>query len=162
VVNVIVAPNPKAAVLLVRKRQSLGDPWSFDVSFPGGMVKEGESLLQALLRETEEETGLPPNSQEVIALVSIDRPAIMPGVLVLAFLSILKRGRNSLRPDPAEIAEAFWAPIDEIKGPAKMYHPFKKRVVEAYLYSRYVIWGVAKRILESSLFTLRAMRKLSA
>lgn len=158
VVNMILSPNPRPSILFVKKRASPNDPWSFDVGFPGGMVKGGEGLLSALLRETEEETGIPPSMIEVMALVGLDTPTIMPRVTVYAYLSLFMGDRNALRPDFSEVSEAFWAPIDEIRGPGRMYHPYKKRYIEAYIYSHHVIWGVSKRILEASLPLLRALR----
>lgn len=158
VVNIVLKIDPKRSILLVRKRASPSDPWSFDVGFPGGMVKENENLLQALYRETEEETGIPASMLEVVALVASDRPTIMPGVVIYAFLSILLGSPVDLRPDPSEVSEAIWAPINEIKGPVKMYHPFKKRVIDAYIYSHHIIWGVSKRILESSFSLIKSMR----
>ncbi|NAZ11297.1 MAG: NUDIX domain-containing protein [Desulfurococcales archaeon] len=158
VVNLILKPMPKPSLLLIKKRAFPNDPWSFDVGFPGGMVKEGEDPLSALMRETEEETGISPSVLEVLALVGLDRPIIMPQVIIRAYLSLLVGEHGDFKLDLSEVSEAFWAPLSEIRGPAKMYHPFKKRVVEAYVYSHHIIWGVSKRILESAFPLLNSLR----
>jgi len=158
VVNLVLKTRPTSSLLLVKKRASPNDPWSFDIGFPGGMVREGEDPLVALMRETEEETGISSSMIEVVALVGLDKPTIMPGVSIRAYLSLFLGEHSDFKLDFSEVSEAFWAPLREIKGPVKMYHPFKKRVIEAYVYSHYIIWGVSKRILESALPTLSSLR----
>ena len=47
-----------AEVLLIRRAEREGDPWSGHMAFPGGHIEAGESPLEAAIRETEEEVGL--------------------------------------------------------------------------------------------------------
>ena len=47
-----------AEVLLIRRAERGGDPWSGHMAFPGGHIEAGESPLEAAIRETEEEVGL--------------------------------------------------------------------------------------------------------
>eukprot|EP00241_Pyramimonas_parkeae_P005493 CAMPEP_0114255376 /NCGR_PEP_ID=MMETSP0058-20121206/17521_1 /TAXON_ID=36894 /ORGANISM="Pyramimonas parkeae, CCMP726" /LENGTH=374 /DNA_ID=CAMNT_0001369741 /DNA_START=440 /DNA_END=1564 /DNA_ORIENTATION=- len=52
------AASAGVEVLLLKRAIRAGDPWSGNVCLPGGHVDEGETLEQAALRETQEETGL--------------------------------------------------------------------------------------------------------
>ena len=45
-------------MLLIRRAEREGDPWSGHMAFPGGHIEAGESPLEAAIRETEEEVGL--------------------------------------------------------------------------------------------------------
>jgi 8-oxo-dGTP pyrophosphatase MutT (NUDIX family) len=58
-VAMIVRPSPAGLeCVMLRRAERAGDPWSGDVCLPGGRVEEGESDLEAAVRETEEECGL--------------------------------------------------------------------------------------------------------
>lgn len=59
-VAIVFAPHPDLgeAVLLIERAVDPRDPWSGHLSFPGGKLEQGESSLQAALRESREEIGL--------------------------------------------------------------------------------------------------------
>ena len=47
-----------AELLLIRRSEREGDPWSGHIAFPGGRVEPGEEPDEAVVRETREEIGL--------------------------------------------------------------------------------------------------------
>jgi 8-oxo-dGTP pyrophosphatase MutT (NUDIX family) len=51
--------TPALELVLLRRAEHPGDPWSGHVSFPGGRVEAGETPLEAAIRETAEEIGVP-------------------------------------------------------------------------------------------------------
>jgi len=96
----------KDSVLLIHKKTGLG---TGKINAPGGHIEEGETPLDAAIRETEEEVGL------------ITRNLIYSGDLYFHFLDGLKlRGTvflcRDFSGDLIETDEAlpFWCPLDEI------------------------------------------------
>src|SRR5258706_539721 len=49
---------PGFEVLFIRRADHEGDPWSGQMSFPGGRTEAGEDLAATAVRETREETGI--------------------------------------------------------------------------------------------------------
>lgn len=81
-----------------------------EVCFPGGAIEEGESSLEAALRETYEETGIPPESVDVIG--EGDRLISHVGFTMYSWYGILDRNAlNSMKLNPDEVAEVFTVPL---------------------------------------------------
>lgn len=59
-------------VVFMQRSVYEGDPWSGHVSFPGGRVEAGESMLEAAVRETREELGLDLEGPDVRLLGELD------------------------------------------------------------------------------------------
>ncbi len=147
-INVIYTTMSKRTyILLVKRRNSSWDPWSGDVGFPGGGVKKGESPLIAALRETFEETGIPPKYVVVVGSLGVERTQALPGLEVYAYLSMVPK-RLRLRVSWSELSDAWWVPLSLIRGPYRLFHPGKGRVVEAYVFPNGIVWGMSKRILD--------------
>lgn len=58
--------TPDLELVLLRRAEHPGDPWSGHVSFPGGRVEHGETTLQAAIRETHEEIGVDLGSAQLL------------------------------------------------------------------------------------------------
>jgi 8-oxo-dGTP pyrophosphatase MutT (NUDIX family) len=59
-VGLIVRPRDALEVLLIRRAELAGDPWSGHVALPGGRrAPDDPQLLDPACRETEEEVGVP-------------------------------------------------------------------------------------------------------
>jgi 8-oxo-dGTP pyrophosphatase MutT (NUDIX family) len=91
-------------LVLTRRASHLRNHRS-EVSFPGGGVDPGETLVGAALREAWEEVGLAPESVEVIGMLS-PMVTFTSGALINPFVGLLP-GRPSLRVNPAEVERAF-------------------------------------------------------
>ena len=61
-VLILLYPLNKNWYFFLTKRTDTVDHHKGQVSFPGGMVEENESLKDAALRETHEEIGIPPSN----------------------------------------------------------------------------------------------------
>ena len=81
-----------------------------EVCFPGGRMEAGETPAQCALRETEEELSIP--AAEVSLLGTPDFICNQMGFLLRPVLWLVSpAGFAALRPSPAEVAEAFTAPL---------------------------------------------------
>ena len=83
-----------------------------EVSFPGGRQDEGETLLEAALRESKEEIGLDPSTVEVLGeldhLMTISsRSFIVPFVALLPDVPVLD-------PNPSEVDAVLHVPVREL------------------------------------------------
>ncbi len=81
-----------------------------DICFPGGRIEEGETAIEAALRETEEEIGIPRDGIRVLgrfdSVLEVNRIRMSTVVGVLP-----KDYRDKLKLADKEVAEVFTAPI---------------------------------------------------
>lgn len=103
-------------VLLTLRRQDLNKHGG-QLCFPGGGIDKGESPHGAALRETHEETGLPPDRVEILGELS---PLYIPpsNNYVRPFLGRVQ-SEYPVYPDPSEVEEAFWMPLGYLIEPAR-------------------------------------------
>jgi 8-oxo-dGTP pyrophosphatase MutT (NUDIX family) len=143
-------------VLLIRRAELEGDPWSGQMAFPGGQAEPGdESLLETARRETREEVGLDLEwSCDLIGRLD-DIQATARGRLTslgIAPFVFELRGEPRLRLGP-EAAEAIWAPLGAMSSGA--IDTVKQYWVDgillelpAYDVDGHVVWGITFRILQ--------------
>jgi len=158
-VNVIyIEEKNTKKILFIKRRENPWDPWSGDIGFPGGLKKRNEDPIETALRETEEEVGIPRKNLEVKGLLFKETTNVIPGFQVGVVLSKLNGNPRNIKISSSEIKNAFWTDIESIVGPYKLFHPFKKRVLEAYVFDSQIIWGLTKRILDKILPILRSTK----
>ena len=144
-------------VLLGRRARRPGDPWSGQVSFPGGhRHKEDPSLLETALRETKEEMNLDlAGRAEVVGHLAPRSPGNVPEMLVVPFVAV---ATQPLAPHPGpEMAEAFWTLLRELprcREQATVQTRVGELRVPAYRWKGRLIWGLTYRILEELLILL--------
>lgn len=73
-------------ILLLKRKVRLGDPWSGDMCFPGGFIKQGESPREAAERELHEETSVGKEDIHFISKIQIFHPVRFPEINVYPFL----------------------------------------------------------------------------
>lgn len=82
------------------------------VSFPGGKLEQGENALDAALRETEEEIGVPVQTIQVLGPMS--RLYIPPSnFLVSPFVGLLEE-KPVFVPEPLEVEDIIHARVDHL------------------------------------------------
>jgi len=91
-------------IVLTRRASHLRNHRS-EVSFPGGRVDPGETLVEAALREAWEEVGITPGSVDVIGMLS-PLVTFSSGALINPFVGVLPT-RPSIRVNAAEVERAF-------------------------------------------------------
>jgi ADP-ribose pyrophosphatase YjhB (NUDIX family) len=116
-VNVAVIHEGK---ILLTKRDDF-ETWIL----PSGGVEEGESIAQAALRETKEETGLDVELTRMVGIYS--RLGNMPGVHAVLFTARPTGGE--IKCQEGETIAVEWFPFDEIPSPLSIGH--KKRIEDA-------------------------------
>lgn len=141
-------------LLLVQRAVAEGDPWSGQIGLPGGRRDAGEpDLLDTVLRETREETGLDLRAHgEVFGALDELRPRTptLPPFIVRPYVARLDAAPQLVLSD--ELAGHFWAPLDALFDPANT-RPSRvsgRGVTmwrDAIHYDGRVIWGLTERIL---------------
>lgn len=158
-VAVIAAPHPDS-ILLIRRSERLGDPWSGHLGLPGGgFDPEDVDLLGTAVRETREEVGV--ELSGTACLGSLDdvapRTPVLPPITVRPFVFCLDR-RPALRLSD-EVAHAFWIELAHLELPGI----YQERVLEIHGLPRSVmgysledglVWGMTERILTPLLTSL--------
>ena len=85
------------------------------IAFPGGKIDEGESPVEAALREANEELGIDPADVRIVG--QSDRFHTGTGYVITPVIGIVPPDLE-LAPNPAEVAQWFEAPLDHIFNPA--------------------------------------------
>ena len=147
-------------VLLIQRAHRAGDPWSGDISLPGGRRQSDDvTLAQTARRETAEEVGLD--------LSGVPLVGWLPGRLTRAHrqrrlmsvhpaLFVLPVGHDSATTRSAEATATFWVPLAALRDPAsRARRPWRVGLVTlpapAWRVADRVIWGLTHAILSSLL-----------
>jgi 8-oxo-dGTP pyrophosphatase MutT (NUDIX family) len=117
------------------------------IAFPGGRREEGETRLQAAVRETHEEVGVPEDRFEVLGALT---PLYIPpsGFCVFPFVGWATDLPEFVL-DPGEVAAAFSAPLAAfVDGPRDLIDiPKLERMVPAFLFEGRRVWGATAMML---------------
>lgn len=150
-----------------------------EISFPGGKIEDGESPLEAAIRETYEEIGIKEEAIEVIT--ELDYASSKNGSFVYSFLGYIKNiDYLNIKFNKDEVSELFYVPLSFFMEnyPKKHYvnyyvkadddFPFHmindgenynwgsiRNPVYFYNYNNYIIWGLTAKI------TYSLIKKLS-
>ena len=159
-VAVLIAPDPDA-ILLIRRADRPGDPWSGHMALPGGRREPGDaSLLATVIRETSEEVGIDLTREQLLGALDdvVPRNPVLPPVAVRPFAFVLP-ARPPLRLN-SEVAATQWVTLDDLLQPGG-YHLAtlevggQSRDVQAYRLADAIVWGMTERILTGLLDQLR-------
>lgn len=150
-VALYIVPDPDR-MLIIRRAERDGDPWSGQLALPGGRWEQGDQdLLATAMRETEEEVGFrPPNGSAISQLDDLaPRTASLPPVLVRPWLVMLKHPPE-LRLN-SEVAEASWVRFetlnaDGILRDASVTTGTRQFSTAGYHLEVGLLWGMTERI----------------
>lgn len=136
-------------VLLTRRASHLPNH-AGQISFPGGGMQPGDrDFVDAALRETHEEVGIPPERIEISGYLGLYRTVTDYCVLpVVGFVA----SDAKVKPDPGEVTEAFEVPLDYLMNPDNHECHNRRwngqiRHFYAIPYGDYYIWGATAAML---------------
>ena len=152
-VALVLAATPEPSVLLIRRAERPGDPWSGHMALPGGYSATQDGHLEVTAaRETREETGvdLSPTARLLGTLSDVAPISGLPRVVVRPFVFELPR---AIPPAAGpEVVEAVWLGVTELFAPASrrpltLTFPSGPRTFPSIQIGSYTIWGLTERIL---------------
>ncbi|HKP29122.1 MAG TPA: CoA pyrophosphatase [Gemmatimonadales bacterium] len=151
-VALICAPDPDA-ILIIKRAERLGDPWSGQMGLPGGRASVTDSdLMETAIRETKEEVGIELDAMDCVATLDdlVPQTVQLPRIRVRPFVFLLERHREVIPNE--EVAGAWWVPLDSllIDGSYGVYEVRPGDLVmnrPGYRLQDGVIWGMTERIL---------------
>jgi 8-oxo-dGTP pyrophosphatase MutT (NUDIX family) len=146
-------------LLFIQRSQHPHDPWSGHMAFPGGRKNpEDADLCITIHREVKEEVGIDLASQgeylgrmAELQAMSRGRPVEMT---VTPFIYLISP-EAELRPDPAEVQDTIWVPLEVIQqdvSESTVQQTLTDGItmkVPAMLYGGKTIWGMTYRMLRA-------------
>lgn len=155
-------PARRRAGVLVPLFLEAGHPWVLfiershsvphhkgQIAFPGGALEPGDrSVEEGVLREVQEEIGLPPGHVEILGRLD-DAITVTSNYLIHPLVGVIPYP-YPFEPEPAEVQSLVCAPLGIFQPDrAAAQHQVARRPVPgpAFTCGRHVIWGATARIL---------------
>ena len=152
-VSVIFRVTESPSILLIKRAERSGDPWSGHIAFPGGKAQPGDrNARDTAVRETLEEVGFDLN--KAAEFLGYGAPATThTGTMEVVPLVFELREAVEVRPNE-EVSSYHWVRMEELLAAAAQStyrRQFAGNRVElpAYAVGDYVVWGLTHRILSS-------------
>jgi 8-oxo-dGTP pyrophosphatase MutT (NUDIX family) len=148
----------EAEILLIRRAERAGDPWSGHMAFPGGRRDPADpSLYHTALRETAEEVGIDLALHGRLIARLPDLPAVARGrrvgMTIAPFVFALDLPEMPLIVPNDEVAEALWTPLGPLaRGERVATYPYqhegKLYEMPGFQVGERIVWGLTHRMLE--------------
>lgn len=159
VAAVLRALGPSSEVLLMKRAEHPADPWSGQISMPGGRREpDDQDLLQTAVRETHEEVGLDlDGSAELLCRLAPMQARARGGRLAMDVTPFVFRFDGGTQPRVSrEAAEVFWFPLGRAaRGELDAEFPYERDGIvhrlPCWRFERHTIWGMTYRMLSSVL-----------
>ncbi len=155
------AAGADVELLLIKRSEREGDPWSGHVALPGGRHEPTDATLQdTAVRETREETGID-LARDGLVLGTLDelrpRSATLPSIIVTPFVAVVRADVTIETSD--EVASTFWVTLASLGDPAvAVESEITTRGatwrVPSYALGGHIVWGMTERILNNLLALL--------
>lgn len=141
-------------VLMIKRADAVGDPWSGHIALPGGRMEPADADLSVTaVRETLEETGVDV-ARDGRLLGTLDdlmprSPTLVP-LVIRPFVALVRA--NVHIEASLEVADAFWVPLSVLTAPAAwgfgtVYVRGADRRVRVFQHGEYTVWGLTERVL---------------
>lgn len=148
-------PQGDLETLFMERAKAPGDPWSGQMSFPGGRKEPGDrSLEHAARREVEEEVGIALDAgMRIGRLDDVEGGRLQTHRLAVSpFVYYYPNPPEPLH--NYEVADTVWVPITYLSEPGNI-RPYRfhldpaQRDFPSFQYDRFTIWGLTYRIVGS-------------
>ena len=155
-VSVVLREGKELELLLIKRAEAEGDPWSGQMALPGGRRDPSDtSLLQTAMRETAEETSV--FLKEGGVHLGRLEPAIpattrLPPITIFPYVFGVPMGTEA-RVSSREVDEVLWVPLADLQKPGATgtieihYGDNNSRAFPCMRFEGRVIWGLTFRIL---------------
>jgi len=150
--TVLIPIFPSSNQIMFTKRSNKMKNHPGQISFPGGAVEEGETIVEACLRETNEEVGI--NNEKIQLLGRLPPLATSSNFFVYPIVGLVESDvKISVNPD--EVEKVFFVQIEELLNDNnKVVEKESDSSKTYYLAGNYTIWGVTAQILEELFSTI--------
>ncbi len=146
-------------MLLIKRAEAEGDPWSGHMALPGGRRDPGDSsLLHTAVRETLEETGVVLGQDELhLGRLSRLDPVSrkLPPLSVTPFVFGVAPDTEA-KVASYEVEAVFWVPLSTLRNPGvagtfRYRSDDLVRLFPTFNVEGQVVWGLTYRVLEELL-----------
>ena len=143
-------------LLLIRRAEREGDPWSGHMALPGGHAHSADrDLLATAQRETREEVGIDLAQHDLLGALdehAANAQGRFTGLVIAPFVFAL-RDDPVLQPNH-EVAEVLWAPLapmarGEIDRVLELQRGGQTMRFPGYEVGGQVVWGLTHRVLQN-------------
>lgn len=145
-------------LLMIKRADAEGDPWSGHIACPGGRMEPGDhDLAVTAVRETWEETGVD-IARDGRLLGHLDdlspRSQHLPPLIIRPYVALV---RTEVEIVPSlEVADAFWVPLSALRtrtawGTGLVHARGVERRVSVFQHGDYTVWGLTERVLRQFL-----------
>lgn len=145
-------------VLMIKRADAEGDPWSGHIALPGGRMEPGDlDLSVTAVRETWEETGVDV-ARDGRLLGFLDdlmprSPTIAP-IVIRPYVGLVRADVGIVASH--EVAAAFWVPLSALRAPTAwgtgtVQVRGADRRVSVFQHGEYTVWGLTERVLRQFL-----------
>ena len=145
-------------LLMIKRAEAEGDPWSGHIACPGGRMEAGDQdLAVTAVRETLEETGVD-IARDGRLLGQLDdicpRTPVLPPILIRPYVALVRAGVEIV--PSREVAAAFWVPVSALReqtswGIGNVSIAGAMREVSVFQHGEYTVWGLTERVLRQFL-----------
>jgi len=141
-------------VLMIKRADAEGDPWSGHIALPGGRMEPGDrDLSTTAIRETWEETGVDVarGGRMLGALDDLmPRSPTLAPIVIRPYVALVRADVEIVASH--EVAAAFWVPLSSLRAPAAwgmgtVHVRGGERHVSVFRHGEYVVWGLTERVL---------------
>ena len=136
-------------LLLVKRAEVPGDPWSGDMAFPGGKrIPQDRNIMHTVVREVREETNIDLEANLFQGKMEIVFSTVRPGYSVLP-LVFLQETEADIKINE-ELTSYLWASFNKLEG-SRDRTMIKNLIVPVFRVKGEVVWGLTYRIIENLL-----------